>query len=248
MTCLILVKQEWDSAMPLQRHNVVIPREDGGIEVHPLKEWLRQHPDVLPGLDPNTSTSHQLRNALRRLGWTMQETPTEIRLIKPGADSNSLVVSEVLGPTETAEEAETDAAPFFSLEYQLRDFIASNLNTISINGKRLRLFVDPMGRDGIEFPSAVGPIDILAIDESGSFFVFELKRANSSDRAIGQLTRYMGWVQQTIGKGREVSGIIVAKSINDNLRYAASIVPNVHLFEYEVEFHLKPAHDLGRSP
>jgi endonuclease len=50
---------------------------------------------------------------------------------------------------------------------------------------------------------------------------------------------YMGWVQQTMGKEREVFRVIVAKSISENLRYAASIVPRVHLFEYEVEFHLK---------
>ncbi|WP_083585901.1 endonuclease NucS domain-containing protein [Chelatococcus daeguensis] len=233
--------------MPVQRHNVVIPLEDGGVEVHPLKEWLRQHPDVLPGIDPNANTSHQLRSALRRLGWSMQETPTEVRLMKPGADSSSLMVSEVLGSSDLGEDADADAAPFFSLEYQLRDFIASNLNTISVDGRRLRLYVDPSGRDGIEFPSAVGPIDILAVDESESFFVFELKRANSPDRAIGQLARYMGWVQQTIGKEREVFGVIVARSISENLRYAASIVPKVHLFEYEVEFHLKPAHDVARS-
>ena len=50
-------------------HNVVIPREDGGVEVHPLKEWLRQHPDQVPaGLDATSSTSHQLRYGLRRLG------------------------------------------------------------------------------------------------------------------------------------------------------------------------------------
>jgi hypothetical protein len=54
----------------------------------------------------------------------------------------------------------------------------------------------------------------------------------------------MGWVQQTIGKEREVFGVIVAKSVSENLRYAASIVPKVDLFEYEVEFHLKPAHHL----
>src|SRR5690349_20012407 len=74
------------AAMPVQRLNLVIPREDGGVEVHPLKEWLRQHPDTLAGFDPKASTSHQLRNALRHLGWAMQETRTEIRLIKPGAD------------------------------------------------------------------------------------------------------------------------------------------------------------------
>jgi hypothetical protein len=54
----------------------------------------------------------------------------------------------------------------------------------------------------------------------------------------------MGWVRQTIGKDREVNGIIVAKEISDNLRYAVSVVPNVSLFEYEVEFRLKPAQSI----
>jgi hypothetical protein len=93
-------------------------------------------------------------------------------------------------------------------------------------------------------PRAVGPIDILAVDDAGAFFVFELKRARSRDHAIGQLTRYMGWVRQTIGKDRAVNGIIVAKEISESLRHAVSVVPNVSLFEYEVEFHLKPAHQL----
>jgi RecB family endonuclease NucS len=102
------------------------------------------------------------------------------------------------------------------------------------------LYVDPIGRDGIEFPTAVGPIDILAIDDSNAFIVFELKRARSPDHAIGQLTRYMGWVKQTIGKEHEVRGIIVAKAITENLRYAVTVIPNVSLFEYEVSFQLNP--------
>ena len=232
--------------MPVQRHNVIIPTVDGGVEVYPLKEWLRQHPDETPpGLDPTSSTSHQLRNGLRRLGWTMHETPTEVRLIKPGLASDPEIANKILGNDETANN-ETDE-PSFTLEHQLRDFLASNLGTVRIAEKRLRLFVDPTGRDGIEFPTAVGPIDILATDDEGSFFVFELKRASGGDKAIGQLARYMGWVQQTIGKGRNVSGIIVARSINENLRYAASIVPNVHLFEYGIEFHLHPAHELKQA-
>ena len=109
--------------MPVQRHNVVIARGDGGVEVHPLKEWLRQHSDVLPGVDPNSSTSHQLRNALRRLGWTMQEGPSEVRLIKPGADLGADAISEVLGSSELPDD-DVNVAPFFLLEYQLRDFIA----------------------------------------------------------------------------------------------------------------------------
>jgi RecB family endonuclease NucS len=77
--------------------------------------------------------------------------------------------------------------------------------------------------------------------------VFELKRAHSPDHAIGQLTRYMGWVKQTIGRDREVHGVIVAKTISDRLQYSASVVPNVSLLEYEVEFHLKPANQMPYS-
>lgn len=231
----------------MKRFNVVLSREDGGVEIYPMKEWLRQHPEHLPpGLDATSSTSHQLRNGLRKLGWLVQETPNEVRLIMPSSAYAEQAIRAVLGEEGEQEEGEAEEASF-ALEYQLRDFISQNLHAISIEGRRLHLYVDPTGRDGIEFPTAVGPIDILAVDDSGAFVVFELKRARSPDQAIGQPTRYMGWVKQTIGRDREVRGVIVAKTINDNLRYAASVIPNVSLFEYEVEFHLRPAHQIRGS-
>jgi RecB family endonuclease NucS len=148
-----------------------------------------------------------------------------------------LPVPESIAQPSFSIRLETEAA--FVLEYQLRDFIAQNLGAIPVNGRCLELYVDPAGRDGREYPTATGPIDILAVDDQGAFVVFELKRARSPDRAIGQLARYMGWLQQTAGKGHEVRGIIVAKAISEQLRYAALVFPNVSLFEYKVEFHLK---------
>ena len=231
----------------MKRFNIVVPKEDGGFELYSMKQWLRQNPQYLPaGMDATSSTSHQLRNALKRAGWSVQETPNEERLVLPGA--TAAAVDIVFG-----DEAESDFTPeetpdareaSFGLEFQLRDFIAQNLHVLNVRGQKLRLYVDPTGRDGIEFPTAVGPIDILAVDNLGNFFVFELKRARSPDHAIGQLARYMGWVKQTIGREKEVNGIIVAKAISEALRYAITVVPNVDLFEYEVEFHLRPASNL----
>jgi hypothetical protein len=224
-----------------RRFLVIIPRNDGGVEAYPMKEWLRQHPEhIPPGLDATANNAWSLRDGLKRKGWSVTETETEVRLSPPGSAPLPSIIDEVLG-TGNADEDDAGQAAAFALEYQLRDFIAQNLSTIRVGGKRLKLYVDATGRDGIEFPSATGPIDILAIDDDGAFVVFELKRANSPDRAIGQLARYMGWVSQTIGKGHQVRGVIVAKSISDNLRYAASVVPDVSLFEYRVEFHLKQA-------
>lgn len=228
----------------MKRFNVVFSKDDGGIEVHRMKEWLRQHPEY--GIDPSSVTSHQVRDALKKAGWSVQETADEVRLIRPDTSMPESTITEVLGNGSESEDTD-QAEAAFGLEFQLRDFIAQNFGSIAVEGKRLRLYIDPTGRDGIEYPTAIGPIDLLAVDDSGVFVVFELKRARVPDKAIGQLARYMGWVKQTIGKDRDVRGVIVAKTITDNLRYAVSVFPNVSLFEYEVEFHLKPAHSLAKG-
>jgi hypothetical protein len=227
----------------MKRHNVVIPKADGGVELYPMKAWLRQNPEHIPnGLDPSFNTSHRLRDALRRKGWSIQEIPTEVRLVMPGHAGLETAIGAVLGEESETDLEESEAA--FALEFQLRDFIAHNRSTIRVGGRRLRLYRDSDGREGIEFPTAVGPIDILAVDEDGTFVVFELKRARSPDRAIGQLSRYMGWVKQTLAKGKSVRGVIVAKEISENLRYAVSVIPGVTLFEYVVSFQLKAAHEI----
>jgi endonuclease len=228
----------------MKHFNVITAKGDGGYEIYPMKEWLRNNPEEIPeGLDATSSTSHQLRAGLCKKGWMVYETPTEVQLIEVGAKDYLDTVAS--GDPENGETEESETA--FALEYQLRDFIAQNISNISVAGKKLQLYVDPTGRDGIEYPTAVGPIDILAIDDLGAFSVFELKRAKSPDRAIGQLARYMGWIKDTIGKDSEVHGVIVAKTIGQSLRYAVKVMPNVSLFEYQVEFHLNPAHELTKS-
>lgn len=233
----------------MARFNVVIPRDDGGVEVHPMKEWLRIHPEHLPvGLHPTTHTSHQLRDGLRRKGWSVQTAPDEVRLLPPGNLATEEAVAAVLGADDgdhaDAEEAEEAA---FRFEVQLRDFIAQNLAAIDVHGPRLRLYVDEEGRGGVEYPTAVGPIDILAIDSNGALYVFELKRARSPDHAIGQLTRYMGSLRKKFGAERSINGVIVAREITQNLRYAIAVIPNVSLFEYEVEFKLKRAETIAND-
>ena len=107
----------------MKRFNVVISKQDGGVELYPMKEWLRQHPDHIPaGLDGMTSTSHELRNGLKKMGWSVQLTDTEVRLIMPGRTGFESTINEVLGDDESEEDNESQQT--FALEYQLRDFLA----------------------------------------------------------------------------------------------------------------------------
>ena len=51
----------------------------------------------------------------------------------------------------------------------------------------------------------------------------------------------LGWVKKNLAQSREVYGVIVAKDMDEKLRFAALLVPNVSLLEYEVDFRLKTA-------
>jgi hypothetical protein len=209
-----------------------------------MKSWLSQHPDSVPsGMHPTASTSRQLLSGLRNLGWKYEETSSEVRLFPPNEIINTQVISAVFGPENNDSQSEDEQG--FGLERQLRDFLSDNIESITINGKKLKLYVDQTGRDGVEYSTGVGFIDVLGIDDNENFYVFELKRDNGSDKVIGQVARYMGWVKNTIGAGKVVYGIVVAKSVNEKLRYAASVRNNVYLYEYKAQFFLNEANEIG---
>jgi hypothetical protein len=128
----------------------------------------------------------------------------------------------------------------FPLERYLRDYLAHNLSNNSGFGSKMEVYESEDGRDGIEFQTDVGPIDILATTENGDFHVFELKLSRGQDAALGQILRYMGWVSQHLANGKKVFGVVLAAEISEKLRYAATQVPNVRLMEYEVRFVVRP--------
>jgi hypothetical protein len=128
----------------------------------------------------------------------------------------------------------------FALESHLRDYLARNLSGIGDFGSSLNLYVSDDGRDGVEFQTDVGPIDLLATSASGDFVVFELKLSRGSDSALGQILRYMGWVAHHLAKDRKVYGVVLAADVTEKLRYAVTQVPQVRLWEYELRFAVKP--------
>lgn len=140
-------------------------------------------------------------------------------------------------PLDTAvPDAEESLA--FSLERYLRDFIASNWEKTPL-GKTLALHEED-GEFAVEFPTDVGRIDILARDKARrDWVVVELKKGVESDRAVGQLLRYMGWVKKhRATENEEVRGIIIAGQPDDRIRYAVSVCPTVSFCTYRVSFEL----------
>jgi len=123
----------------------------------------------------------------------------------------------------------------FGFEKDLQNFLVKNLYLIEPN---LKLYENE-GITGVEFPVGNRAVDILAISDSNELVVIELKVSKGYDRVVGQLLRYMAWIEKNLADaGQKVRGVIIAKQISDDLKLACSKIADVKLMEYELSVKL----------
>lgn len=148
------------------------------------------------------------------------------QLLKPAQASN-------------AEAAITDYA--LALEKYLEDLIVEQWGSLPWAAE-----LEYLGR---QVAADEGFIDILARDRTtGDFVVIELKRDQTDDEVVGQLSRYMGWAREcrAAPAGVKVRGIIVAHEATPKLRAAASAHDNVSLYLYKLALALQSVSLPGR--
>ena len=69
--------------------------------------------------------------------------------------------------------------------------------------------------------------------------VIELKNGRVSDVIVGQLLRYMGFVQEELAEpDHTVRGVVIALEYDQRLRRALAMVPAIEFYRYEVSFKL----------
>ena len=144
-------------------------------------------------------------------------------------ESSNEIEDEIEGEIENQQTG-------FAYESDLRDFLSQNLAVIESG---LRLYEDE-GISGVEFPVGGRFIDLLAIDKNNNYVVIELKVSKGYDRVIGQLLRYVAWIETNQAEpSQKVRGIIIAREISSDLHLAASKIPDVELFEYDLSVSLR---------
>ena len=150
------------------------------------------------------------------------------------------------GPLPPVPEEGVQNQAEFVLEKYLEEFIISNFDAI-FKGK-LRLYSEPRedadpdeGALGQQFETDVGTIDILAQEiPSNALVVIELKKGRESDKVVGQVLRYMGWVAENLcQQGQDVKGMIICKEPDPRLTYAIRMAKSVSLKYYRVDFKLQ---------
>jgi hypothetical protein len=128
----------------------------------------------------------------------------------------------------------------FALERQLEEFLLENWDRTPLSKEWAIYRTAEEPEAGNQYPTDVGPIDILAVHKlQPRFLVIELKRKQSSDQTVGQLLRYIGWIKRYVAKkGESVSGLIIAHSGDNKVGYAIDTLCDVEMMTYEVEFRL----------
>lgn len=248
--------------MPIYDKPVRVLMHDMVADLHKVKgdaiqrdevfEWFRaKYPLVKEG----TIAAHLLRlstNAKTRVHYSPREDGSDdlffqldsgrFRLYEPGIDPDPIrkggIITDVGagggGVTSDGGEGTSE----FAYEHDLRDYLARNLHLLEPG---LKLYADDDGVTGVEFPAGGRFIDILAVDRSGGYVVVELKVSRGYDRVVGQLLRYVGWIEQHHAEADQpVRGMIVAKEVTQDLRLACRRVNGVKLFEYSLSVSVRP--------
>ncbi len=133
----------------------------------------------------------------------------------------------------------------FALEMYLEEFIVDNFSIIPAF-EDLELWYDDDGILGKQYSliddddQEIGRLDILAKNKkTNTYIVIELKKGKSSDVVVGQILKYMGWVQEHLCEiGESVRGLIICKEKDKKLEYALKPLLNVELKLYNIHFDL----------
>lgn len=212
-------------------HGKALYRSDYGVVLENIDLW--DSPRLVKDLIPNLKFIDNTQNwGAYFQGGVRQLSENDFRVIVEG---RKLQITET-SRTEDAIVSESQ----FALEAHLEEFIDKNWKHINFGADLVRY--ESEEQSGRQFPAGPWSIDFLCVDKTnGDFVVIELKRGRSSDSTIGQVLRYMGWVDVNLAKsGQKTRGIIIAQEVDDALKYAVRGLQNVGVLTYRVDFKLVP--------
>lgn len=139
---------------------------------------------------------------------------------------------------DVKDETSSVSQSLFYMEKQLEDFIVHNWARTEFS-KQYDLIYEDGELLSQQFRTDIGPIDILAKHKKrGNHLVIELKKGQTSDDTVGQIARYMGWIKEH-KNDNNVQGIIITGAFDRKLKYALSMIQNIEIFIYKVDFSLE---------
>ena len=220
---------------------VLCPNGRGSYYIGEVLDTYSYHPDqILPhrrtvkwysNFLERSAMSDQLKNSTGSIGTVSDITKY--------AEEIERLISGNRPPTLISTDQTVEDPAIFALEKHLEDFLVQNWKQTEL-GKNYDIYEEDGELVGQQYQSDTGPIDILAISkDKKELLVVELKKGRVSDSVVGQVQRYMGYVQEELAEeGQKVKGVIIGLEDDIKIRRALSVAPNIEFFKYLVSFKL----------
>lgn len=128
-------------------------------------------------------------------------------------EDGRLVVKSVRGRPLESVVARFDAVDFvgvFQLDAGGLELVGSERDMVEALRRAPHLLEEGLTVLGVEVPTSVGHIDLLARDRAGVYVAVEVKRDVASHEAVFQLKRY---VEELARRGMEARGVLAAPDV-----------------------------------
>lgn len=100
----------------------------------------------------------------------------------------------------------------------------------------LKLYDGDPNQSGAKFSTPAGIMDFLAEEKNTKdLVVVELKVGKAYDSAVGQISRYVGYLTKELAGEKNVRGIILAEDMDDKAKYALNILPGIEFRKYRLD-------------
>lgn len=182
---------------------------------------------------PRSSLSEPLQNSIGSIG-------TVVNITDSYHPELELLLGQPVTPTLTVSgDSEVEDPYAFAMEKHLEAFLVANWNQTPLS-QDFSIFEEDGEKVGQQYATDAGPIDILAISKDKKrLLVVELKRGRASDVVVGQVLRYMGYIQEQVAEANQaVEGVVIALEDDPKLKWALIPVPSITFYRYQVSFKL----------
>lgn len=156
-----------------------------------------------------------------------------------GQDITTVEFPSGIAKAVSVEDGESEDD--FPSESDLEFYIAKHW--AEIDALKNYMMVSGRAPHGGQYATDRGTIDLLGYNsDTKEWLVIELKHGDSrtSDDAVGQILRYMGYVKEKLAKPDDrVSGLLITGSFDPKIKSAISVSPNVSWLVYSVRVEYK---------
>ena len=232
----------WTVSKGIQKGSTVLcPDGLGGYKVGKVSgDYYYQSGEILPHRRPvewldvtidRQDMSQALRNSVGSAGT--------VSAITKYAEELEHFIAGGAVPTLISSDDTVEDPLAFAMEKHLEDFLVRNWSQTEL-GSEYDVYEEEGDLVGQQYPTDTGPIDVLAISkDKKSLLVVELKKGRASDAVVGQILRYMGFVQEELAEPEQsVRGLIIALDDDQRIRRALAITPSIDFCRYQIRFSL----------